>query len=278
MARFSPSDAAFEGFRVLQKHWRVVVGWALFNIVAEVAAIVVTAVVAAGANLAGGAASGVADAIGGVAWVACAAVITAMLVAGLYRLMLRPSEPGFIHLRVGRDELRLIAVWAIMALAAFLFLGLVAVVQRFAGPARLAIWLATAAVAIWLSLKFCLTPVAGFAERRLGFVEAWRLSRGQVWSLLGMSVLAACFIGLIVLFTWLIVAVAVGFTAGFGTLFESLTDAEALKAHPALYLGEAGLELLLTPVLMVLAAAPVVAAWQAITEDANRPRGPWDRA
>jgi hypothetical protein len=278
MARFSPSDAAFEGFRVLQAHWRVVVGWALFNIVAEVALIVVTAVVAAAASLAGQASSGVATGIGGLVWVCGAAVITAMLVAGLYRLMLRPQEPSFIHLRIGRDELRLIAVWAVMAIAAFLFLGLVALVQRFAGPARFAVWLLAAAVAIWLSLKFCLAPVASFADRGLGFGQAWRMSRGQLWSLLGMAVLAACFIALIVLLSWLIVAVLVGLTAGFGTLFESLAGSEALKAHPALYLGEAGLELVLTPVLMVLAAAPPVAAWQAITEDAARPRGPWDRA
>lgn len=278
MARFSPSDAAFEGFRVLQRHWRVIVGWALFNIVAEVAVIVVTAVVAAAASLAGAASNGVASGIGGLVWVCGAAVITAMLVAGLYRLMLRPQEPGFLHLRIGRDELRLIAVWAVMGIAAFLFLGAVVVVQRFARPARLAVWLVAAVIAIWLSLRFALTPVTGFADRRLGFGEAWRLSRGQVWSLLGMGVLAACFIGLILIFTWLIVAVVVGLTAGFGTLFQSLTDAEALKAHPALYLGEAGFELVLTPVLMVLAAAPAVAAWQAITGDAQRPRGPWDQA
>jgi hypothetical protein len=278
MARFSPSDAAFEGFRVLQKHWRVVVGWALFNIVAEVAAIVVTAVVAAGVSLAGAAGSGVADEIGGLIWVCCAAVITAMLVTGLYRLMLRPGEPGFIHLRLGRDELRLLLVWAVMAFVAFLFVGLCALAQSVAGRASLVVWVVLFAVGVWLSLRFLLAPVASFADRRVGFGVAWRTSRGETWSLLGMSVLAACFIALVVLVVSLIVALTVGFTAGFGTLFESFGNAEALKAHPALYLGEAAFQLVLTPVLMVLAAAPAVAAWQAITEDSARPRGPWDRA
>jgi len=279
MERFSPSDAAFEGFRVLQRHWRVVVGWALFNIVAEVAMIVVTVVVAFGVSAAGGPAASTASAVlGGFIWLCGATLIAAMLVAGLYRLMLRPGEPGFLHLRIGRDELRLVAVWAVMAIAAFVFLGFVVVLQRFAGPARLVVWLAAGAVGVWLALRFMLTPVAGFAERRLGFGPAWRLSRRQGWSLLGMAVLAVCFIALIVLFASLIVLLAIGFSAGFGALFETLGDADALRTHPALYLGETAFELLLAPALMVLGAAPVVSAWQALTGDPDRPRGPWDRA
>lgn len=277
MQRFSPSDAAFEGFRVLQKHWRVVVGWALFNIVAEVAVIVVAAVVSVAASLAGGASNGAASAAGGVAWFCGAAAIAAMLVAGLYRLMLRPEEPGFIHLRLGRDELRLLAVWVVMAIAAFLFVGACALAQSVAGRASLVVWLVLFLVGVWLALRFLFAPVASFADRRFGFGVAWRTSRGETWSLLGMSVLATCFIGLIVLFVSLIVALIIGFTVGFGALFESLGDGEALKAHPGLYLGEAAFELVLAPALMVLAAAPAVAAWQAITEDAQRPRGPWDR-
>ena len=33
MEAFSPSDAALEGFQVLRRHWRVVIGWAAFNLV-----------------------------------------------------------------------------------------------------------------------------------------------------------------------------------------------------------------------------------------------------
>ena len=36
MAAFSPSDAALEGFQVLRRHWRVVVGWAAFNLIGPV--------------------------------------------------------------------------------------------------------------------------------------------------------------------------------------------------------------------------------------------------
>lgn len=278
MAGFSPSDAAFEGFRVLQRHWRVVVGWALFNIVAEVAMIVVTVVVAVAANAAGGATSGVASALGAVVWLCGAAVISAMLVTGLFRLMLRPGEPAFLHLRLGRDELRLIVVWAVMAVAAFFFVGACVIAQPAMGRASLLMWLLALVLALWLVLRFGLAPAASFADRRLGFAAAWKASRGHVWSLLGMGVLTVCFIALIVLLVSLVVAAIVGFTAGFGVLFESIGDAEALKAHPALYLGEAAFELVLTPVLMVLAAAPLVSAWQALTGDPDRPRGPWDRS
>jgi len=36
MTAFSASDAALEGFQVLRRHWRVVLGWCLFAVLAFV--------------------------------------------------------------------------------------------------------------------------------------------------------------------------------------------------------------------------------------------------
>ncbi|THD77728.1 MAG: hypothetical protein E7812_13295 [Phenylobacterium sp.] len=269
MTRFSPSDAAFEGFRVIGRHWRVVAGWALFNVVAEVAMIVLTVVIAIGLSAAAGGAGAtqLSGALGGVIWLFGFALIVAMLTAGAYRLMLRPEEPAFLHLRLGRDELRLIAVWLVMLIASFLFIGACAFVQRFAGRASLIVWLIALVVAVFLALRFALAPVASFADRRLGFAASWRLSRGRVWSLLGMAVLTACFLGLVFLASLLVLLPAVIATSGFSSLFEAMSEADALKAHPGLYLGETAFELVLMPVMIVLAAAPAAAAYRALTAE-----------
>src|ERR1700754_122284 len=68
MIRFSASDAALEGFQMLRTHWRVVVGWGLFNLLALVAMVVVTVILGVGIGVAAGLdeASGAAGVIGGV--------------------------------------------------------------------------------------------------------------------------------------------------------------------------------------------------------------------
>ena len=48
MSAFSASDAALEGFQMLRTHWRVVVGWAVFNLLALVAMIVITVILGCG--------------------------------------------------------------------------------------------------------------------------------------------------------------------------------------------------------------------------------------
>ena len=44
MTDFSASDAALEGFQVLRKDWRVVVGWCLFSVIAFVGLLIVAVI------------------------------------------------------------------------------------------------------------------------------------------------------------------------------------------------------------------------------------------
>src|SRR5437764_10480774 len=100
MDRFSPSDAAVEGFQVLHRHWRVVVGWAGFQIVAIVAlcvlmfillfAVVPFADSRDSAGNFGGVIGAVLLGFGGLG-------IELIILCGLFRLLLRPDEPGFLH-------------------------------------------------------------------------------------------------------------------------------------------------------------------------------------
>ena len=55
MTPFSASDAALEGFQVIRRHWRVIVGWAVFNLLAIMAVVVAFVIVGVGyAIIAGG--------------------------------------------------------------------------------------------------------------------------------------------------------------------------------------------------------------------------------
>jgi hypothetical protein len=273
MIRFSASDAALEGFQMLRTHWRVVAGWALFHLLALVAMIVVTVIVGVGIGLAAGVAqgSGAAAVIGALAGVVVTALIETVLIVGLYRLMLRPGDPGFLHLRLGRDEGRLFVVGVIFFGGIVLFTGLATVLGALAaqaGPAvRIAAGLLALVVGGWLALRFGLVAPLSFAEGRIDFTRSWRLTRGQAWPLFGMWFLNFC----LVMFVWLALYLAVFVLSGLLTGFHGFApadDAEALMTHPARYLIEAIIPILVLPALLVVSQAPWVAAYRALSQPA----------
>jgi len=273
MIGFSASDAALEGFQVLRTHWRVVVGWALFNLLALVALIVVVVIVGVGVSLAGssGEASSTAGAIGAFAGLLATGLIETVLIVGLYRLMLRPDDPGFLHLRLGRDEGRLFLVGLILFCGA---VAVAAVTYWLAGlfaslgiAGRIIATLIAVAVAGWLALRLGLTAPISFAEGRIDLARSWRMSRGRVWALLGMWFLNFC----LVMFVWLALYLAVFVLSGLLTGFHGFWGAEggeALQSHPGRYLLEAVIPILSMPALLVLSQAPWVAAYRALATPA----------
>jgi hypothetical protein len=182
--------------------------------------------------------------------------------------MARPQEPAFLHLRVGADELRVLGTFVAVVLAIALVAAagglLVGQARRIGGGAAALAALAGLAVMAWLAVRLSLAAPAVFSERRFAFGDAWRATRGQVWSLLGMTLLAACLVAMTALFAWLLLLIVSGLTAGFGPVMETITDPEAVKTHPALYLSQTAFELVLTPIMLVLGAAPAMAAWRAL--------------
>jgi hypothetical protein len=269
MSRFSASDAALEGFQVLRTHWRVMVGWAVFNLLALIAMIVVTVIIGVGVGLAGGVeqASGAAGAVGGVVGGLVTGLIEAVLVVGLYRLMLRPTDPGFLHLRLGRDEVRLFLVALILFCGLVLFAGLAVMLGALLSPVaflgRVIAVLVAVGLGGWLALRFGLAAPISFAERRIDFPASWRLTRGQGWALLGMWVLNFCLVMLVWLALWLAVFLLSGLVTGFHG-FASAEDGEALVSHPGRYILEAVIPILCMPVMLVLSQAPWVAVYRAL--------------
>ncbi|RAK61040.1 hypothetical protein DJ021_15090 [Phenylobacterium hankyongense] len=277
MSEFSASDAALEGFNVIRRHWRVVAGWAAFNLLALVAMVVITVVivlmlVASTGSGQGQAPGDLSAVVGGVVAVLGAALTEVVIAAGLFRLMLRPDEPAFLFLRLGRDEIRLLAVWALgiaaLGLLVALSVALGEAADRLFPAARILPGLAVAVVAIWLGLRFCLAVPISFAERRIDFARSWRLTRGHAWGLLGMSLLAACLLALVSIVWWLAVFMLTGALTGFHD-FASLAGADALETHPGRYLLQLAAQMLFAPVLWVLSQAPLAAAYQALSAPAD---------
>ena len=272
MSGFSASDAALEGFQVLRTHWRVVVGWAVFNLLALVAMIVITVIISVGVGLATGAdeASGAAAAIGGLVGALVTALIETALIVGIYRLMLRPADPGFLHLRLGRDEGRLFLVVLILSGGVLLLVALAAllstILEKLTPSGGLIAYVLALGVGSWLALRLGLTAPISFAERRIDLRRSWRMSRGRVWALLGMWFLNFCLVMLVWLALWLAVFVISGVLTGFHG-FARAEDSDALVSHPGRYLLEAILPILCVPALLLLSQAPWVAAYRAFATE-----------
>jgi len=271
MTAFSASDAALEGFQVLKRHWRVAVGWALFYVVASVAVVVGGAVVSVVLVGSGALSQSAMQAVLGPAvGLLVLVAVPLVLAGGVYRLLLAPDAPGFLHLRLGGDELRLLGVWVVLAVViaaggfaiAFLAGGLSAAAGRWVGwPAAFLAFVGVVLVVARLSLA----QAHAVGQGRFDIVGAWRLGRGKSWALVGAGVIAFCLLMLIGVVTWIVLFVVGGVLSGFHDL--DLSDAESLTAHPGRYLFEALAELLLTPVFIVLAHAPVAAAYRALRRD-----------
>ncbi|MCR5879918.1 hypothetical protein [Phenylobacterium sp. J367] len=276
MSPFSASDAAVEGFRVLGHRWRVVAGWALFNLLGLIGACVLAAVligvaaVAAASSEAAGMAGGV---LGAVVLVLAAFAVEVMIVGALYRMLLREGPPGFLYLRLGPDELRIGATWLIV-MAAFLLLVLAGVaamsIARTAGGLWLGLLaaLAVMAVIVWLGLRLSLAAPIAVAERRLGFVRSWRLTKGRGAALLGMTALTLCLLALIVVVAYLALALISGAATGWSDLGLLLrTDADAIAERPGFYVAQLVLQFLFAPILWVIGQTPLAAAYMALSGD-----------
>ena len=121
-----------------------------------------------------------------------------IMTAGICRIVLRPDERGFAHLRLGADELRLSAVNLMLLPLGLVFLVVVDMVGNLvaarSGAQAGVLAAAVAAVPmIWIGVRLCLATPMTFAEHRISLSDAWGLTRGRFWPLFGMIVLAVIF-------------------------------------------------------------------------------------
>lgn len=126
----------------------------------------------------------------------------AVLNTAIARSVIRPEDRRFGYLRLGKDELRVLAVTVALGLlffaASIVAFGLVGVVGGLATGLNLPfLWLpalllglAAAGGLIWLAVRLSLAVPITFAEKRIAIFDSFALTRGRLWPLLGMAVIA----------------------------------------------------------------------------------------
>lgn len=268
MTRFSASDAALEGFQVIRRDWRVIVGWAGFNLVAPVAAVAVFVIAGVVYSAtAGGDASQFGEVVGGPMLSLATLVIQMMIGMAVYRLMFQPEEHGWLYLRFGPDELRGIGVTLVLAAAVgaviLLAVGVARAVQPISNAATVVVGLAAIAIAFWLVMRLGFAGPLCVAEKRIDFARSWRLSRGHTWSLVGMTILAGCLGLLMSVVVWGAFFLLTLSVVGFQEL-GNLAGPEGFRDHPGLFLLQAIAPFLFGPFVIVVCCAPWAAAYHAL--------------
>jgi hypothetical protein len=213
-------------------------------------------------------------------------LMKAVLAAAVFRIVLEPDQKGFAFLRLGAQELWLALVFLVIGVLAYLvclvamlavgiLAGLAYVFGAMASPeagvascilvAVLAGLVATGAV-VWAMLRLSMAGPMSFSERKFLLFEAWPLTRGQAWPLLGMVLL----LGLIIIALEIVVygVAGVGFLA-FGSqlipMFQGLADQPPQAWMRALWPFAAGVAVvgsLLAGPAMALIFAPWATAYR----------------
>lgn len=224
---FSASDAAIEGFRIVRREPKAMLGWALVQLVFAIAMSLITLpfmrpLTALQALPTGAARPTPAQALALLepmlrfiaVIIPLELVLFSVLSAAVYRVVLRPQEQGLARLRLGGDELRMGILWielglflwaaGIVALVAILvLLGLFSVALK-SSPASTVLmvmtaYLVVAALMAWLAVRFSLAGPLTFATRKVQLFAAWRLTQGRFWPLFGCYLLTLIFLFIILM-------------------------------------------------------------------------------
>ena len=233
MTTLSATEIAISGLRLTAREPKTVLVWSGLGFVVSLASLAGMTLLAGAAS---GAGAGGSNAItlwkifSTLAWYgvlfAFALLAMAIFAGPVFRAVLRPEQRGFAYLRLGRDELRLVLVFALLAViivataiaasaAAMALAALLFSVFRVAG------WIlflnllpiVPLSVAAWLGVRLWLVAPMAFAEGGIPLRRGWRLTRGRFWPLLGglaLSCLILAAIAAVVFALRTLVAAAVG--------------------------------------------------------------------
>jgi hypothetical protein len=189
------------------------------------------------------------------------------LMGGIYRLVLRPGEKGFLHLRFGKDEVRLTVVNLLLIgfgmVCLTVELAAVAAAEQQGGMATVAA-MVLPLVTVWVGVRLSLATPMTFALRRFAVRDSWTASRGKFWALLGMITLAVIFYVMVWLLISIIGAAVIGVAGG----ADALSNIRSL-AGPAI-IGVAlnlFLQLVLQVIQVVMLYAPFAVAYQQVHGD-----------
>jgi len=188
-------------------------------------------------------------------------------IGGIYRLVLRPGEKGFLHLRFGVDELRLTGLNLLLFAFGIVWLAAefaaVAAAEQGSAPAAIAS-VVLAGASIWIGVRLTLATPMTFAEHRIAILDAWRASGGRFWPLFGMIMLAAIFYVMVWLLISIIGAALVAVAGGAEAIknVATLSGPGILLAAMVLFL-----QLILQVIQVVMIYAPFAVAYQQVHGD-----------
>jgi hypothetical protein len=280
MIKFSASEAALEGFRLTRERPGTIFGW---GVVYAVCMFVIGRLMLVSLDpqlieltRKKGLEQQDIDQISGLlaqswpAFLLVLVLVTALLstlMGGIYRLVLRPGEKGFLHLRFGKDELRLTGVnlllFAFGMVCLTAELAAVAAADQQGGIAAIAA-IILPLVTVWVGVRLSLATPMTFALHRFAVRDAWAASRGRFLALFGMIVLAVIFYVMVWLLISIIGAALIGVAGGAEALdnIKSLTGPAIVGV--ALYVF---LQLILQVIQVVMLYAPFAVAYQQVHGD-----------
>ena len=289
---FSPTESAFEGFRLARRSPLTILIWAAVYLLVTVAFVFL-----AGNHLP--AFIEAMEAIEGTAqptpedlqpvfaaysamigpMLPVSIVLGAMLNAAVARAVVRPGESAFGYLRLGMDEVRVFVVTLVIgiiialacipaAIVAGIVVGIVAAtladnVGLAIGVGMLA-YVAFIAFIIWLSVRFSLAVPITVAERRFAIFDSWRMTKGHVWGLIGMTILAFVLCLVVQILASIIIMPIVYFTTdGFQALtqIEGMTPMEIARTMAPLAIAIGAFASILSSLQLAIMYAPYASAY-----------------
>lgn len=276
MTKFSPSDAAMEGFRLTKEHPGVMLAWSAvyFGGILLIALVMMATLgpqfitLARKGQLTGADLEAVASLLAQ-SWPAfllvllMTALLMSIVTAGVMRLVLRPTEHGFAHLKVGRTELQLTAanLLCIGLYAVSVVVGLVftAGASQFGSFGAILAVLLVVAFGGWIGVRLSLLLPTVFETGKISLRGAWEKTRGHFWSLFGMIVLAVIFYVIVWILFSIISFAVVELSGGEAAMQDigRLTPVTAIAAVLTLVL-----QLLLQVLQIVMIYAPFAVAYR----------------
>lgn len=255
MSKFSASDAAFSGFRLVRENLKTVGVWAAAMTVLSILSNVL-AIQFFGPKLEAflsymsdnstpdldELARRAADLTPLMLWsLPYSLLLNGVIFAALNRLVLRPHDSRFAYLRLGAAELRQAAVWLLMSLVLMGVLFLGSAVGGFLGAlgGAMGAFLALLCIVgsmvamVYLAVRLSFASSVTFDTGKITLFRALPQTKGLFWPLLGAYLLAGVMSVIVVLLIWTIVSaigmIASGDLAATGKMLRA--DTSSLQAY-----------------------------------------------
>lgn len=255
MSKFSASDAAFSGFRLVRENLKTVAIWAVgmtvLSLISNVLAIQFFGVQLQAfldymsdnstpdpAQFA----EHLSNLLPLMLWsMPYSLILNGVIFAALNRLVLRHDDGKAAYVRLGAQELRQAAVWFLMSLSLMLVLFVGALVGGFLGAlgGAMGAFLALLCVVggfcamVYLAVRLSFASSITFDTGKFTLFRSLPQTKGLFWPLLGAYLLAAVMSVIVVLLIWTIVSaiglIASGDLAATGKMMRA--DTSSLQAY-----------------------------------------------